>query len=77
MVCVHWCFACLHLSVRVSCPLELELQSVTSCHVVLGPLGEQPLNQLSHLSILWYIFIPFLNTREAEAGGFYLRPAWA
>lgn len=68
LVCVHWCFACMHVSVRVSYPLELELQTVVSCHVLLGPLEEQPLNPLSHLSI---VLFDTLNTRKAEAGGFY------
>ena len=30
---VHWCFACMCVSVRVSDPLELELKTVLSCHV--------------------------------------------
>ena len=30
---VHLCFACIYVCVRVSDPLELELQTVVSCHV--------------------------------------------
>ena len=45
---VHWCFACIHVCVRVPDTLELELQTVVSSHVGArnmnsGPLEEQPL----------------------------------
>ena len=30
---VHWCYAFMYVWVRVSGPLELELQSAVSCHV--------------------------------------------
>jgi hypothetical protein len=30
---VHWCFACVYVCVRVSGPLELELQTVANHHV--------------------------------------------
>ena len=30
---VYWCFAYMHVCVRVLNPLELELQTVVSCHV--------------------------------------------
>jgi len=30
---VHWCFAYMYVRVRISETLELELQTVVSCHV--------------------------------------------
>ena len=33
---VHWCFACLHVCVRVSDALEVELQTTVSYHVGAG-----------------------------------------
>lgn len=33
---VHWCFACIYISVRVLDPLELELWTIVSCHVETG-----------------------------------------
>jgi hypothetical protein len=33
---VHWCFDCITVSARVSDPLELEIQTVVSCHVDAG-----------------------------------------
>lgn len=67
LACVHWCFAYMHVSVRVPYPLELGSQTVVSCRVLLSPLEEQPLNQLSHLSMVHF---DTLNTRKAEVGGF-------
>jgi hypothetical protein len=33
---IGWCFACMYVCVRVSGSLELELQTVGSCHVGVG-----------------------------------------
>ena len=33
---VHWYFVCMHVYVTVSNPLELELQTIVSCHVSAG-----------------------------------------
>ena len=33
---VHWCFDCVYVGVKMSGPLELELQAVVSCHVGAG-----------------------------------------
>jgi hypothetical protein len=33
---VHWCFACMYVCVRVLDTLELDLQTVVSCHVGAG-----------------------------------------
>ena len=34
--CVHWCFACMFVCVRVLDPLELKLQALVSCHIGAG-----------------------------------------
>ena len=31
-----WCFACMYVCARLSDPLELEIQTVVSCYVVVG-----------------------------------------
>jgi hypothetical protein len=31
-----WCFACMYVCVKVPDSLELELQTVVSCHVLAG-----------------------------------------
>jgi hypothetical protein len=36
---VHWCFASVYIYVSMSAALEMELQTVVSCHL---PLEEQP-----------------------------------
>lgn len=33
---VAWCFVCMYVSVKMSDPLELELQTVVICHVDAG-----------------------------------------
>ena len=53
---VHWCFACIYVYGRVSGPLELELQTVVSCHcgsweLNLSPLEEQPVLLVTEKSL--------------------------
>jgi hypothetical protein len=52
---VYWCFAHMYVCVRVSYPLELELQTVVSCYVCWilnpGPLEEQPVLLTAELSL--------------------------
>ena len=48
---MNWCFACMYVCVRVLDPLELEIQTVVSCHVGArelnpGSLEEQPVRAL-------------------------------
>lgn len=33
---MYWCFVCMYFCLRISDPLELELQTVLNCHVVAG-----------------------------------------
>ena len=47
---VHWCIACMYVCVRVSDPLEMELQRVVSYHMGVGKLHWGPLEEHPVLS---------------------------
>jgi hypothetical protein len=54
---MDWRFVCMHICMRVSEPLELELQIAMGCYVGAGPLEEQPvLLTASYLSTPFILF---------------------